>query len=62
MKKVNTEDMNRNKLEIEKGLKYEGLEILKVLNIVIGDEVFYNCILEDGSVKAIPKRFFEGGK
>ena len=46
---------NKNKPDILKE-KLEKLSILKVLNIVIGEneEAKYNCIMEDGTIKSVP--------
>lgn len=54
---------NKNIPKVTNLPKYEGKQILKVLNIVIGeDEAFYNCILEDGTIKPIPVHIIEGGE
>jgi len=48
-------NQNKNIIDISEEKKKE-LGILKILNIIISEdgEDKYNCIMEDGNIKAIP--------
>ena len=54
-------DINKNQPIIEdKDLpKIDGVKVLKVLRIIIDrDESFFNCVMDDGTIKPVPVEKF----
>ena len=56
MAKINLNENKNQPIISDKDLpKFEGVKVLKVLRIVIDrDESFYNCVMEDGTIRPIP--------
>jgi len=39
---------------------YEGIKVLKILSVVIGETAtYYRCIMDDGTVRFVPKSLFD---